>query len=104
MRARGLRAVEMAGAALYAFAEPRGKPVICFAHVTNQMGQIDGDFEKGRSSGTADAPEIVARTAHRLRPVLSISDAGRGRTRLSNDVPDDASRASARRRNQVPSP
>ena len=39
--------VEMEAAALYAFAEAREKPVICFAHVTNQMGSIEGDFEKG---------------------------------------------------------
>ena len=29
-----------------AFAKARGRPVLCFAHVTNQMGQIERDFEK----------------------------------------------------------
>jgi uridine phosphorylase len=66
MRGRGLLAVEMEAAALYAFAEARGKPVICFAHVTNQMGQIEGDFEKGHADGTTDALAIVRRTAARL--------------------------------------
>ncbi|MEY8828885.1 hypothetical protein AB9K34_10785 [Sedimentitalea sp. XS_ASV28] len=66
MRAEGLLAVEMEAAALYAFAEARRKSVICFAHVTNQMGQIEGDFEKGAENGAAEALRIVARTARRL--------------------------------------
>ena len=40
----------MEAAALYAFARARGKAVLCFAHVTNQMGQT-GDFEKGQANG-----------------------------------------------------
>ena len=44
----------------------RGKPVICFAHVTNQMGQIEGDFEKGQADGTTDALRIVVKAAQRL--------------------------------------
>ena len=66
MRGRGLLAVEMEAAALYAFARARRKPVICFAHVTNQMGLIEGDFEKGEANGSADALAIVVRTARRL--------------------------------------
>jgi len=66
MRSRGLLAVEMEAAALYAFARARAKPVICFAHVTNQMGQIEGDFEKGEASGTADALRVIVRTAQTL--------------------------------------
>lgn len=66
MRGRGLLAVEMEAAALYAFAEARGKPVICFAHVTNQMGRIEGDFEKGHADGTTDALALIARAARRL--------------------------------------
>jgi uridine phosphorylase len=66
MRARGFLAVEMEAAALYAFAAARQKTVICFAHVTNQMGQIEGDFEKGEVNGTVDALSIVRRTAERL--------------------------------------
>ncbi len=45
-RAEGILAVEMEAAALYAFAQARGRKIICFAQVTNQLGQIDGDFEK----------------------------------------------------------
>jgi len=66
MRGCGLLAVEMEAAALYAFAQARGKAVICFAHVTNQMGQIEGDFEKGHADGTTDALAIVRRTTARL--------------------------------------
>ena len=32
--------------ALYAFARARGKPVLCFAHVTNQMGRIEGALKR----------------------------------------------------------
>jgi uridine phosphorylase len=73
MRREGLLAVEMEAAALYAFAAARGKPVICFAHVTNQMGQIEGDFEKGHADGTTDALGVVVRAATR---VLGVEAAG----------------------------
>lgn len=66
MRGRGLLAVEMEAAALYAFAKARNKPVLCLAHVTNQMGQVDCDFEKGEADGTTDALQIVCRAAARL--------------------------------------
>lgn len=66
MRQRGLLAVEMEAAALYAFAKARGKQVVCFAHVTNQMGRIDGDFEKGHADGATDALKVVAKAAERL--------------------------------------
>ncbi len=63
MREKNLLAVEMEAAALYAFARARAKPVLCFAHVTNQMGQIEGDFEKGEADGTVDALAVLAATA-----------------------------------------
>lgn len=59
----GLLAVEMEAAALYAFAKARSKPVICFAHVTNQMATIDGDFEKGEADGSIDALAVVVAAA-----------------------------------------
>jgi uridine phosphorylase len=52
MRDKGLLAVEMEAAALYAFAAARSKPVLCFAHVTNQMALLEGDFEKGEADGS----------------------------------------------------
>jgi len=67
MKARGLLAVEMEAAALYAFAAARGKPVLCFAHVTNQMALVDGDFEKGEADGTVDALAVIAAAARAWR-------------------------------------
>ncbi len=54
-----IHAVEMEASALYAFAEARNKNVICFAHVTNQMASIDGDFEKGEHNGSVDALKVL---------------------------------------------
>jgi len=68
MKERGLLAVEMETAALYAFAQAHNRPVICFAHVTNQMGQVDVDFEKGEADGSTDALRVVVATARRLMP------------------------------------
>ena len=50
-----LLAVEMEAAALYAFAQARQVPVVCLAHVTNRMAQVEGDFEKGDADGSKDA-------------------------------------------------
>jgi uridine phosphorylase len=57
-RMRGVLAVEMEAAALYAFARARGKAVLCFAHVTNQMGQT-GDFEKGEANGAVASLGLI---------------------------------------------
>jgi hypothetical protein len=53
----------MEAAALYAFAQVCHKAVICFAYVTNQMGNIHGDFEKGEANGCRDALELIVTTA-----------------------------------------
>jgi uridine phosphorylase len=58
-RSEGILAVEMEAAALYAFAAARDRPVVCFAHVTNQMGQTEEDFEKGEADGSRDALEVI---------------------------------------------
>jgi hypothetical protein len=58
-RAKGVLAVEMEAAALYTFAQARGKSVLCLAHVTNTMGQAERDFEKGESDGTIDAWNVL---------------------------------------------
>jgi len=63
MGRRGLLAVEMEAAALYAFAAARQKPVLCFAHVTNQMARSEGDFEKGEADGTVDALAVIGAAA-----------------------------------------
>src|SRR6266581_6863923 len=61
-RARGIVAVEMEAAALYAMASVRQKAVICFAHVTNQMGQAERDFEKGQAQGSMTALQVLRQT------------------------------------------
>jgi uridine phosphorylase len=66
-RDAGILAVEMEAAALYAFSAARGKAVLCFAHVTNQMGQIEGDFEKGAADGAEESLKLVSRVARGWR-------------------------------------
>lgn len=66
-RAQGVLAVEMEAAALYAFAAARQRAVVCFAHVTNQMARVDGDFEKGEANGAHDALDLIAATARAWR-------------------------------------
>lgn len=58
-RSDGILAVEMEAAALYTFAEVRDESVVCFAHVTNQLGQTENDFEKGEADGSRDALEVI---------------------------------------------
>lgn len=58
-RARGICAVEMEAAALYAFAAARRRSVLCLAHVTNQMARVEGDFEKGEANGAVAALNLV---------------------------------------------
>jgi hypothetical protein len=50
----------MEAAALYAFAKARGRSVLCFAHVTNQMGRIEGDFEKGAAHGAEESLRVIS--------------------------------------------
>lgn len=67
-RALGVLAVEMEAAALHAFAAARGAKLVCFAHVTNTMGQAGGDdFEKGEADGTVTALHLVAAAAAAFR-------------------------------------
>lgn len=66
-RNEGILAVEMEAAALYAFARARHRAVLCLAHVTNQMGRIEGDFEKGEADGAQASLALVAALASRWR-------------------------------------
>src|SRR2546421_630671 len=63
-RKEGILAVEMEAAALYALAQARQYQIICFAHVTNQMGQTEGDFEKGEASGSETALHVISQTSY----------------------------------------
>ena len=49
----------MEAAALYALAQAKQYDIVCFAHVTNQMAIIPGDFEKGEADGTVDALAVI---------------------------------------------
>jgi uridine phosphorylase len=70
-RQRNILAVEMEAAGLYAFADARRKPVLCFAHVTNQMAVIEGDFEKGEADGSSASLSVVATAARAWRRLAS---------------------------------
>jgi uridine phosphorylase len=65
--AEGLKAVEMEVAGLYALAQARNKPVVCFALVTNQMAQCGDDFEKGADDGAQHALSLAAAAARGWR-------------------------------------
>jgi uridine phosphorylase len=58
-RAKGILAVEMEAAALYAFARAANRKVLCLAHVTNTMAVAEQDFEKGEADGTVDALRVL---------------------------------------------
>ena len=67
-RDKGILAVEMEAAALYAFARAAGVRVLCLAHVTNSMGLAGDDFEKGEADGTRDALAVLETVIAALRP------------------------------------
>lgn len=62
-QAEGIMTVEMEAAALYGFASACARPVICVAHVTNQLGCVEGDFEKGEDEGVLGSLAIVSAIA-----------------------------------------
>jgi len=55
----------MEAAALYAFARATGMNVLCLAAITNVMGQIENDFEKGDLDGAAAALALLEAIALR---------------------------------------
>ncbi len=65
--AQEVACVEMEAAALYAYATARGRPVVCFAHITNTMAITGDDFEKGTDNGVHDALAVVRAAAVVLR-------------------------------------
>ena len=58
------------GYTIYAFSEARSNTVVCFAHVTNRMGSIEGDFEKGEACGSRDALQLISITANAWYPPM----------------------------------
>lgn len=39
--------------------------VLCLAHVANQMGRIEGDFEKGTADGAEESLTVIRLIARR---------------------------------------
>jgi len=39
--------------------------VVSFAHITNQMAVVEGNFEKGLDGGSHDALQVISLTAQR---------------------------------------
>ena len=58
-QSKGVLAVEMEAAALYTFGRARGVRILCLAHVTNTMGRVEQDFEKGESDGVTEALSVL---------------------------------------------
>ncbi|MGI8485509.1 MAG: nucleoside phosphorylase [Thermomicrobiales bacterium] len=77
-RDTGALAVEMEASALYAFAQARQQPVICFAYITNQMATIEGDFEKGPEDGAEFALRVALATALGWSSTALLPDTERG--------------------------
>jgi purine-nucleoside phosphorylase len=74
-RAAGCHVVEMEAAALYAYAEARGRDVVCLAHVTNTMAVSGDDFEKGPHAGALVTLDAFAATARALSGLTAGSPA-----------------------------
>lgn len=73
-RAKGILAVEMEAAGLYACSQARARQVLCFAHVTNQMGRTEGDFEKREENGAAAAVQLIYGIARSWSQHLAAKD------------------------------
>ncbi len=60
MKNSNITCVEMEASALYALSEAKNYNIICFAHLTNSMAQIEGDFEKGEEFGSVDTLRLIS--------------------------------------------
>lgn len=66
MKKAGIDSVEMESAALYAFAQAKGATVVCIAHLTNNMAQFEGDFEKGEEFGGVESLKVIHLIANQV--------------------------------------
>ena len=66
-QSRGVLAVEMEAAAIYTFAAVHNRTALCLAHVTNTMGLVDGDFEKGHANGSTASLQVIAALAEAVK-------------------------------------
>ncbi len=62
-RAHNILTIEMEAAALYAMGSAKQRHIVCFAYVTNSLGSIEGDFEKGQANGSITNLEVISQTA-----------------------------------------
>jgi uridine phosphorylase len=60
MKRKNITCVEMEAAALYALSEVKQYNILCFAHLTNSMAQMEGDFEKGEEFGSFDTLNLIS--------------------------------------------
>jgi len=72
-RAKSVLAVEMEAAALYSFGYATGAHVLCLAHVTNTMGQLEGDFDKGEADGTTASLSVLATIIPALTSTIGLA-------------------------------
>ena len=72
MKKANVTCVEMEASALYALSEVKMYSIICFAHLTNSMAQIEGDFEKGEESGSLDTLNLVSYVLSIIRSQTNI--------------------------------
>lgn len=66
MQEKEVTCVEMEAVAVYAFAKAKQKKVICFAHLTNTMAQLEGDFEKGEQFGSIGLLKLIERILEKI--------------------------------------
>ncbi len=59
MKKQNIVCVEMEAAALYALSLVKDYRIICFAHLTNSMARVEGDFEKGEEFGSLDTLNLI---------------------------------------------
>jgi uridine phosphorylase len=73
-RRAGILAVEMEAAALYALAETKRLDILCFALVTNHMGQSASDFEKGEASGSQTLLHVIGQAVRSWEHMRKMSE------------------------------
>ena len=68
MKKENVTCVEMEASALYALSAVKNYNIICFAHLTNSMAQVAGDFEKGEEFGSVDTLSLISYVLRLLQP------------------------------------
>ena len=64
---QGILTVEMEAASPLAFSKARQFPVLCLAHVTNELGRLEGDFDKGEFNGSSQSLALALAVADAWR-------------------------------------